>query len=168
MYINPKFQLNRRFFYYIFGVLIITSLYGIFIKDTDHDSFVIYIHVLINSVLYLVVGAVMIHTTTLRDKLFRVNICPYCGNRTWDARRRLKMNHNVPESCKCTACKKAVRTKNWPTIFFLLSLFVFLLSGSLSGSNQAAYIITEIYLFSVVIIFVRNTPLTVQRSLKNS
>ncbi len=166
MYIDPKFQLNRKFLYRISAAFILISLYGLFIKDYKAEDYVIYIHILINSTLYLALGVVVVHATVLRDKVFGINRCPHCNNKTWNVVRRLKINPNIPVSCKCDGCNKMVKLKNWPAFMLVSVVGIFMLSVLISNNVHFAYLASEAYLFCVVIIMVRFTPLRAWHNFK--
>ncbi len=161
MYISPTSQLNRRFFYFLTGTFILISIHGIFIKENDAENYLYDMHILMNSIFYLIFGIVAIHTTNLRDKIFGVSKCPHCNQKTWNVARRLKMNPNLPGSCKCSGCKKLVKLKYWPAFLFLSCFGVFLLSAFIGDDINIACIISEIYLFFVMCIMIRFTPLRV-------
>lgn len=162
MYVDPKAQLNRGLFYLVIGACIASSLYAIFIKENDSDDYLGHLHMFINGLFYLMLGVVAIHTTVLRDKIFGVNKCPHCNNKTWNVARRLKMNPNVASSCKCSECKKFIKWKYSPLIFSLIGLGIFLFAVAVAYNTNFLFVMFDIYLFFLVGFFVRFTPLGVQ------
>lgn len=161
MYINVlNVKPSRRSFYVT--VVIAAALSFLLILDEEAKSgYSLGIWMLGGTVIYAIVGLFIVFGGEVRDRVFGKTLCPYCADRGWDIKQKLKITkiaHTNIGRCNLCGSRGAV---SYIFLFpALMPIFAWVLVLIETDSSAVASCVAYFLAVGYLLIYARFVPVT--------
>lgn len=161
MYINVQnVKPTRRSFYFTIVMATVLSFLLVF-EEEANSGYSLGSWMLGGTVIYALVGLFILFGGEVRDLIFGKTICPYCADRGWDIKQKLKITKIAHTNIgRCNLCGSRGSISYiflFPALMPMFAwVFILIETDSAAVASFTAYFLAIVYL----LIYARFVPVT--------